>query len=141
VSADIANTNTGVCNTSGDIHNYYSWTTAEAAAQDYDIWIRWRVPDNFSGWAAANPVNVWGKRTDTSNNAVEIFVYDTTGTLENSGGTQVAGTNWTQTSVEASFAGTYTAGSYMTIMISMTADTGGDSAQLGEISMDYLVNN
>jgi hypothetical protein len=129
-----------VCDTSGDVHNYYNWTTAEASAQDYDIWIRWRVPDNFSAWAA-NPVDVYGKRTDTSNNAVTVYVYDTGGTLENAGGTQVAGTTWTETTVEATFAGTYTAGSYMTIRIVMTADTGGDSVQVGEISLDYLTDN
>jgi hypothetical protein len=134
-------TNASVCNTSGDLHSYYSWTTAEGSAQDYDVWIRWRVPDNFDGWASSNPVKVYGKRTDATNNAVTVYVYDTAGTLENSGGTQVAGTSWTQTAVEASFAGTYTAGSYMTIQIKVTADTGGDSVQVGEIDLDYLTNN
>lgn len=140
-STDIPNTNTGVCNTSGDIHSYYSWTTNQGTAQDYDIWIRWRVPDNFSAWAASNPILVYGKRTDTTNNAVTVYVYDTAGTLENTGGTQVAGTTWTQTSAEASFGGTYTAGSYMTIRVVMNADTGGDSVQVGEINLNYLSNN
>lgn len=139
-SADIPNTNTGVCNTSGDVHNYYSWTTNQGTAQDYDIWVRWRVPDNFAAWSS-NPVQVYGKRTDATNNAVTVYVYDTAGTLENSGGTQVAGTTWTQTAVEASFAGTYTAGSYMTIRIVVAADTGGDSVQVGEINLNYLSNN
>jgi DNA-binding transcriptional MerR regulator len=133
-------TNTSVCNTAGDIHDYYSWTTGQGSAQDYDIWIRWRVPDNFSAWAS-NPIDVYGKRTDASNNAVAVYVYDTVGTLENAGGTQVAGTSWTSTTVEATFAGTYTAGSYMTIRIAMTADTGGDSVQVGEINLDYLSSN
>lgn len=140
VSTDIPQTNTSVCNTSGDIHNYYSWTTAQGTAQDYDIWIRWRVPDNFAAWDS-NPVKVWGKRTDSTNNAVTVYLYDTTGTLENTSGTQVAGTTWTETSLEASFGGTYTAGSYMTIRIVMNADTGGDSVQAGEISLNYYANN
>lgn len=138
--ADIPDTNTGVCNTSGDIHNYYSWTTAQGTAQDYDIWVRWRVPDNFAAWSS-NPIQVYGKRTDATNNAVTVFVYDTSGALENTGGTQIAGTAWTQTAVEASFAGTYTAGSYMTMRIVLTADTGGDSVQVGEINLNYLSNN
>ncbi|MDP3997701.1 MAG: hypothetical protein U1C49_00705, partial [Candidatus Andersenbacteria bacterium] len=138
---DIAGVNTTMCNTSGDLHSYYNWTTAEGTSQDYDVWIRWRVPDNFDSWADSNPVNVYGKRTDATNNAVTVYVYDTNGTLENTGGTQVAGTSWAQTSVEASFAGTYTAGDYMTIQVHMTADTGGDSVQVGEISLDYLTNN
>jgi len=139
-SAEIPDVNTGVCNTSGDMHNYYQWTTSEASAQDYQVYVRWRVPDNFSGWIGTDPMKVWGKRTDATNNEVRIFVYDTDGTLENSGGTQVAGTNWTQTSIESSFAGTYTAGAYMTIRIVVTADTN-DSVQVGEITMDYLADN
>lgn len=139
-SADVPNTNTTVCNTSGDIHNYYSWTTSQGSAQDYDVWIRYRIPDNFASWSS-NPIQVYGKRTDATNNAVTVYVYDTAGTLENAGGTQVAGTTWTQTPVEASFAGSYTAGSYMTIRIAMTADAGGDSVQVGEINLNYLSNN
>ena len=98
------------------------------------------MPDNFSAWAS-NPIDVYGKRTDATNNAVTVFVYDTAGTLENAAGTQVAGTTWTQTTAEATFAGTYTAGQYMTIRIKMTADTGGDSVQVGEINLDYLTSN
>jgi len=138
--ADIPDTNTGVCNTSGDIHNYYSWTTSEGTAQDYDIWIRYRVPDNFAAWAS-DPIDVYGKRTDATNNAVTVYVFDTTGALENSGGTQVAGTTWASTTIEASFAGTYTAGAYMTMQIHVVADTGGDSVQVGEINLDYLTSN
>ncbi len=139
-SADIPNTNTSVCNTSSDIHNYYSWTTNQGSVQDYDVWLRWRVPDNFAAWSS-NPIQVWAKRTDATNNAVTAYVYDTGGTLENAGGTQIAGTTWTQTAVEASFAGTYTPGSYLTIRLVMAADTGGDSVQVGEINLNYLSNN
>lgn len=137
--ANIPDTNTSVCNTSGDIHNYYSWTTNQGTAQDYDIWIRWRVPDNMAAWDT-NPVQVYGKRTDATNNAVTVFVYDTAGALNNAGGTQVSGTTWTQTNIALS-GGTWTAGSYMTIRVALTADTGGDSVQLGEINLNYLSNN
>src|SRR5690606_38151641 len=33
--------------TSSEEHTYYEWTTIEASAQDYDVYVRWRVPDNF----------------------------------------------------------------------------------------------
>lgn len=139
VHANIPDTNTAVCNTSGDIHNYYSWTTNQGTAQDYDIWIRWRVPDNFAAWDT-NPVQVSGKRTDVTNNAVTVFVYDVAGVLNNAGGTQSAGTSWTQTNIALS-GGTWTAGSYVTFRIVMNADTGGDSVQVGEINLNYLSNN
>jgi hypothetical protein len=141
-SADIPNTNTGVCNTSSDIHNYYSWTTNQGTAQDYDVWIRWRVTDNFAAWDT-NPVQVYGKRTDATNNAVTVFVYDTASAIRNtsgSGGDQVAGTTWAQGNV-ALTGGTWTAGSYVTIRAVLNADTGGDSVQLGEINLNYLSSN
>ena len=136
----VPNTNTGVCNTSGNIHNYYSWDQSGGSANDYDIWVRWRVPANFAAWTA-NPIRVAGKRTDATNNAVTVYIYDTSGVLENSGGTQVAGTTWAEPSIEATFAGTYSAGAYMTIQIHMVSDSGGDTVQVGEISLDYLINN
>ncbi len=139
VHANIPDTNTSVCNTSGDIHNYYSWTTNQGTAQDYDIWVRWRVPENFAAWDT-NPVQVYGKRTDATNNAITVFVHDSAGALNNSGGTQVAGTNWTQTAIALS-GGTWTAGSYVTFRITLTADTGGDQVQVGEINLNYLSNN
>ncbi|MFZ1721600.1 MAG: hypothetical protein WAU07_03790 [Microgenomates group bacterium] len=138
-SADIPNTNTTICNTSGDIHNYYHWTTTQGTAQDYDIWVRWRVPENFAAWDT-NPVQVYAKRTDATNNAVTVYVHDTGGTLNNAGGTQAAGTSWTQTAV-ALTGGTWTPGSYVTFRIVLTADTGGDSVQVGEINLNYLSNN
>lgn len=137
--ADIPDTNTTVCNTSGDVHNYYSWTTSQGSAQDYDIWVRWRIPDNFAAWDS-NPIQIYAKRTDATNNAVTAFVYDTAGALNNAGGTQIAGTTWTQTAVSLS-GGTWTAGSYVTIRITVAADTGGDSVQVGEINLNYLTNN
>lgn len=137
--ANIPDTNTAVCNTSGDIHNYYTWTTNQGSVQDYDIWVRWRVPDNFSAWDT-NPVQVYGKRTDATNNEVRVYVYDTAGALNNSGGTQIAGTSWTQTAVSLS-GGTWTAGSYMTLRIVLAADTGGDTVHVGEINLNYLSSN
>lgn len=138
-STDIPNTNTSICDTSGDIHNYYMWGTSQGTVQDYDIWVRWRVPDNFAAWDS-NPVQVYGRRTDATNNAVTVYVYDTAGTLNNAGGTQVAGTTWTQTNISLS-GGTWTAGAYVTIRIVMAADTGGDRVQVGEVNLNYLSDN
>src|SRR5581483_1032493 len=56
---------TGNCSNAGEVHNFYKWTTSLATAQDYDIYIRWRVPDNFASWAASNPVKVNARRSAT----------------------------------------------------------------------------
>jgi hypothetical protein len=71
-------------------------------------------------------------------------MYDTAGTAENTtSGTQVAGTSntWTSTSLEvAPYEGTYTSGSYVTFKIDLQV-TGTDTAQVGEIDINYLSIN
>jgi len=46
---------TGVCTTAGDVHNYYSWTTNQGSSQDYDIYVRYQVPNDFGLLAAQQP--------------------------------------------------------------------------------------
>ena len=140
-SADIPQTNTGVCNTSADIHNYYQWDQSGGSSQTYSIFLRWRIPDNFASWAT-NPLKVYAKRTDATVNAVNLYVYGTDGTVDTgANGTQVAGTAaWTQTTV-SSLAGTYATSSYMTIRLDMIADTGTDTVEVGEIDLEYRSSN
>jgi len=139
VHADIPDTNTGSCE-SGQIHNYYNWTTSQSGNQYYSVWVRWRVPDNWAAWDT-NPIQVYGRRSDATNGSVLAFVYDTAGALNNSGGTEIAGTanTWTQTAISLS-GGTWTAGSYITIRIDMKADSG-DNVKVGEININYLSSN
>jgi hypothetical protein len=144
-SANITDTNPSACE-SGQIHNYYTWTST-SGSNTYSIYVRWRVPDNFSatGWTVAgtitNPITVWGRRSDSTDGTVTVTLYDTVGTQETS--TQVAGANstWTQTSLEATeYEGTYTAGSYITLKIDLQV-TGTDTAMVGEIDIEYLSTN
>lgn len=131
--------NTDVCNVNGDIHNYYSWMTNKTDPQYKSIWIRWRIPSDFGMWNTVDPIKVWAKRSTTVDAGVQVYVYDTTGALENVGGTQVAGANWTNSAVESSFGGTYTPGEFMSIRIVMEASKD-ENVQVGEINLDYLGN-
>ncbi|MDP2921799.1 MAG: DUF2793 domain-containing protein, partial [Candidatus Omnitrophota bacterium] len=45
----------------GSSHNYYEWTTSEPTTQDYDIVIRYRLPDGFSSFDATTPIKLWNK--------------------------------------------------------------------------------
>ena len=143
VHADIPDTNTTSCE-SGQIHNYYNWTTTSGSNQTYTVWIRWRVPDNFAAFdSSGDPVKVYGRRSDATNGLVTVFLYDTAGALENTSGTNVAGAanTWVTTSIEAApYEGTYTAGSYMTLRIDMVADNA-DNVKVGEIDIEYLSSN
>ncbi len=138
VSSDIPNLNTTDCE-NGQIHNYYEWTTSQATAQDYSIWVRWRVPDNFDSWPT-DPISFYSRRTEITGTFVTTTLYDTAGTVEAEKVMTASANTWQQSSLEATFTGTYTPGSYMTFRIDMQADPS-DSAYIGEIDLNYLANN
>ncbi len=140
----ITDVNTGDCNTD-ETHNFYKWTTSQGTTQTYSIFLRWRIPDNFpsDGFSAAtNPIQVYGRRSDATNGSIKVYVYDTTGALNNAGGTEVAGAanTWVQNGINVS-GGTWTAGSYMTIKIDLTAAASGGTSYTGEINLNYRSTN
>ncbi len=135
-------TNTTVCNTSGDTHNYYNWTTSQGTAQTYSVYVKWRVPDNFSAWDTTNSIQAYAKRSDATNGHVNIKVFDTANALNNAGGTEVAGAanTWVQNGINIS-GGTWTVGSYITLQIDITAAATGGISNVGEINLNYFTSN
>ena len=134
-----ANMNTGVCTTSGDIHNYYSWFTTEASAQDYDVWVRYQIPSDFAAFAADDTIKVWGWRTDSTNNTVNVSLYDNSDAQCGSTTNVATGTaTWTQTALTGSETGCtgITAGTWVTFLIKLTSDTN-DYTRVGEITFSY----
>ncbi len=118
-------------------HNYYTWTST-SASQDYDIWVRWQVPTNFSGWdTLTDAVQVYGWRTDGTN-TVTVSMFDTAGAAVGSATNVATGTGqWTQATVVTTPTGTYTVGGYVTFRIQMANDTANDHVKVGEIEIDY----
>ena len=138
----LTDTNITACESSAtSIHNYYSWTSA-SGSNTYSIYVRWRVPDNFSAWDTSNSIQAYAKRSDATNGHVNIKVYDTANALNNAGGTEIAGAanTWIQNGINIS-GGTWTAGSYMTIQIDVTAAATGGITDVGEISLNYFTSN
>jgi len=134
-----ADINTTVCTTTNDIHNYYTWTTTEVSAQDYDLWIRYRMPADFSTFSASDTIKAHGWRTDTTNNAINVSLYDDQdaqcGTTTNVG---TGTTAWTQTALTGDETGctNISAGDIVTFLIKLVADQD-DSVRIGEITFDY----
>jgi len=94
---------------------------------------------------ADSGVNTETGRAWTNGFQIEDHVWSNSGTpalnvaTSTLSATGIADT-WGAVTVEASFAGTYTPGEYMTIRIDMVADTG-DNVKVGEINMEYLVSD
>lgn len=129
---------TTACPTSGDVYNFYQWTTTETTAQDYDVYVRYKLPSDYSAGSMAN-LGVYAQSSSAASN-VNLYMYDNTGTtcatVLNTSYTAVPA--WTQT-VAASPIGSCTGlvgGSYVTFKVRMFASTG-SSSRVGPISFEY----
>lgn len=126
--------------TSSSQQSYYNWTSAQATNQCYDVVVRVPLPAGFDGWAAAPSIQV--KTDNTGNSAYAIGIiksdgstYDTSyGSAYTSPGT--LGTSWGNMSTSSLDSSGYTAGSYLTIRIRMTAKNSAN-LQLGDIKLAY----
>lgn len=129
--------NTAVCATSGDVHNYYSWTST-SAIQDYDVWIRWQIPSNWGGFISSTTIQIYGWRTDAGN-TVTVSLFNSAGTQCGTSTNVATGTAvWTQTALGGDeSACSFTAGTVATWRIQLAMDTANDFVRVGEISFSY----
>lgn len=119
--------------------SYYQWTTQQAGINDYDIVLRWRLPDDFVSWQAT-PL-VFRYKTGTNNladNDIDITIEDTTGTAIGTltGGNNLVSNIWTTTNIGFGGSGTFAAGSEITIYIKMSATNAG-AVLVGDFAFNY----
>ena len=131
------NINTTVCATSGDLHNYYSWTAN--ATNDYDIWVNWQVPSDFDGFDTSSAIQFYGWRTSSSD-AVTLTVYDDNDAVCGTG-TSISGTasTWNLTNyADPTGCSAITAGDTITFRMHLTVGVNSEFARAGEIYINYL---
>lgn len=123
-------------------HSYYSWATSQGTAQDYDIWITWQVPSDFSEFSSSTAINFYGWRTSSSS-SVSLAVYDNDGDICNTQ-TSIGGTAgaWDPEAYSdptgCDAAGGVEAGEEITFRVTLTANSSSDTAKIGEIDISYL---
>jgi len=121
----------------GSSHNYYEWTTSEPTTQDYDIVIRYRLPDGFSSFDASTPIKLWNKVSAApGSTAVTVTMLDTAGaSVTLTGGSSLQNTSWTETTITLDASGkTFSQGGYITLIIKLSADQG-KVADVGELAL------
>lgn len=112
---------------SSNKENYYKWTSTQSSLQDYNIAVRVKVPDDFSHWDGTAPIQ-FRYRTNASSSAdnqMDVTMLDTAGSAVSlTGGADLANQSWTTATITGpESSGTYTPGSYITIIIAMQART------------------
>ncbi len=127
--------NTSIC-AANDEFNYYSWTAQ--ATNDYDVWIRWQVPSDFSSWTASNPIQFYGWRSSSSaNNVVTLTMYNASGSVCGTATSITNTTTWTATNYSSSGCSP-AAGEIMTIRITLSVGVNNEFVRVSNISLNYL---
>jgi cytoskeletal protein CcmA (bactofilin family) len=124
------------------MENNYTWTSSKAAIQDYWISTKVKIPHNFSGWSPT-PIQ-FRYKTGTAvaaQNHVSVKFLDTAGTeVDLTGGGGLASTSWSTANVTGpESTGTYTADSYITVMVKLAAtSTSQAQANAGYINLNWI---
>jgi hypothetical protein len=126
-----------------NLRNFYLWTSTKSTLQDYDILLRVPLSPDFVRWqtqGSANPLTLTYRSTSSSssNNKLDIQVYDTNGTPVTLSGstTSLANTSWTTTNVEFSGSPTWTAGQDMLIRLKLSAKSD-FQMHIGSLKLNY----
>ena len=136
--------NNGTMTSSLDISNrmnYYNWTATSGTAQTYDIVTQIPVPQDFSAWAASNPLAISSRTSNTSNGTITMELRDSSGTVQcNFTSLSMGSTDsWITNTPNCLSSGTYNAGDYITVRLRMSARSNANVA-VGNIVLNYLSN-
>ncbi len=130
--------NSSLCPVSGDVASYYQWATDQMTPQDYDIYVRYRMPADYST-GSMQDLFIKGFTASTSS-SLSMTMYD-------SAGTQVATTGtvgndpldvnyWSLYMATIANTTAVTASEYVTFKIHLSAVESGQ-VRIGDISFDY----
>lgn len=122
----------------------YQWSSTKSAIQDYWMSVRVRVPDNFVRWDPVKSLQLRyrTKTSTTSQNHVTVRMLDTAGAnVSLTGNAALASTTFATANITGpSSAGTYTPGSYITILIKAAANSSGQT-NVGFLNVHWETKN
>lgn len=119
-------------------YNYYEWNTREASIQDVDVYVTFRLPDDFHSFTAT-PLSLLYQTSNgaTAVNQVDVAMFDTTGTaVALTGGTDLANAAWTTANITFGGGETFVAGQPVTLRLKMQSTSAGFS-RIADIVFDY----
>ena len=136
-SSSLLNINAAACGASGDEHNYYSWTTAEVTAQDYDLYVRYRIPSDYATGSMTD-MKIFGWGTTSASEVVSLSLYKGSATACSTITNAITGNmTWNEGSQASPLGGcTIVAGDMVTFRVRVVAGQD-NTARAGEISFSY----
>lgn len=125
--------------------NYYLWTSSRPTLQDYDIFVRFTLPQDFVRWksdGSTNPLQLSYRTTsaNATDNKLDLSIYDTAGSPVTLSGstTNLASTSWATTQIELLGTPIWTAGQEFLMKFHLSAK---DSYQIhiGSLELRYTL--
>ncbi|CAM1361399.1 conserved hypothetical protein [Tenacibaculum sediminilitoris] len=117
----------------GNYMNYYEWSSGEATPQDYDVIVRFTLPNDFTAWDATNPIVIDYQAEGSTTFSATMFLED--GTALGTIGASSSAT-WTTANLNP---GAMTAGQTAVIILKLTGAAGDDTqkVRVGDITLNY----
>ncbi len=119
--------------------NHYKFTTQQAALQDITLVMLVKIPTDFVSWQATPIVFRYKTLTaNTADNAIDITIEDSTGTNIGTltGNSSLVSTTWATTNIGFGGGGTFTAGTVITVKVTMKATNSG-TVYVGDFAFNY----
>ncbi len=120
------------CGASED-HNFYAWTAN--ATNDYDIYVKWKVPSDFASFAST-PVQFYGWKTGGSD-AVQMRVYKSGSSTVCDNDSLGSNGSWALTNSVPTTNCTINPGDELVFRMTVSVATNGNYARVGEIFINY----
>jgi len=132
--------NSSLC-ASGELYNYYTWTTIQPTSQSYSMFIRYQLPATYKSISSTSPVTLTARSTDVTTpgtgsalpNGVKFSMYDNTGAQCGSTQTLGSANAWTSLQITSLSGCTLAANTIVMFKIDVTA-TNGSSAYASNLS-------
>lgn len=131
------NINAAACSSMAT-RNYYQWTTTQSTAQDYDIYVRYQLPDDYDTGSMVNlAIMGWGTTTATEFVAVAMHVDSQGAACTTSTNAVAANAAWAKVTIASPLgACTPVAGDIITFRVRLQAGQN-NIARAGPISFSY----
>mgnify|MGYP001605289941 CR=1 FL=1 len=119
---------------STSFRSYYQWTSTQTTTQEYKIFVRVPLPNDFDGFQSGVTVGAYKTKADER---ILFSIRDSANSLANVASASVATTagSWTLTT-SSTPTGTYASSSHMLFIFEMLASSS-ERVRLGSISFDY----
>lgn len=125
------------------LRNHYLWTSSRPTLQDYDVLVRFLLPQDFVRWNADGgnkPLEFTYRSTtaSASDNALDVSVYDTNGAAVSlsGGATGLASASWATKQIDFTGAPAWTAGQEVLLKFHVSAKNA-NQMHLGSVELRY----